>query len=518
MADKIEKEFEEAAEGMVRSIGKLLKQLLCNIGKGIKKLKHRKFLMGFLIAVLMSEIGYLFRSNIILLIDIPLLAQYILLSVVLGTPVWYLLIIGGQMDKSQESYKKIFSEIGFRGKDGSYPVFCESYLSGKKKILIFKSVISLQEWKGAKGRLETGFDCNILKIETGSGKRVIKLTTVPSDCVIPDLIRWQDSYVADKNGIMTVGQGALKNITFDLNRTPHVLIAGETGSGKSVILRSLLWQMICQNARVYMFDFKGGVEFGKQYEKYGEVVTERARALEILDKLTYENQSRLTIFRDLEVKNLPEYNEKTGQNLCRIGLFCDEIGEMMDKKGIGKEEKELFEKIEGRLSTLARLSRATGINLFLGVQRPDANILPGQIKNNIPIRISGRFADKAASEIVLGNSDACELPDIKGRFLYRAGNDIVEFQAYFFEDDVLHNIPVTVGDMLSEAPSYSTDLPAEIVPPATEHQETKTNKRKSKTASKGLNGMTYTSMDLRESKEVDELLRQMDDYDLQNLF
>ena len=79
---------------------------------------------------------------------------------------------------------------------------------------------------------------------------------------------------------------------------------------------------------------------------------------------------------------------------------------------MAKEEKQIYEQIEGKLSTLARLSRATGINLFMGVQRPDANVLTGQIKNNIPVRISGRFADKTASEIVLGNTDAVNLPDI----------------------------------------------------------------------------------------------------------
>lgn len=53
---------------------------------------------------------------------------------------------------------------------------------------------------------------------------------------------------------------------------------------------------------------------------------------------------------------------------------------MLDKKGVAKEEKQIYEQIEGKLSTLARLSRATGINLFMGVQRPDANVLTGQIK------------------------------------------------------------------------------------------------------------------------------------------
>ena len=252
-----------------------------------------------------------------------------------------------------------------------------------------------------------------------------------------------------------MGKSAQGEITFDLNRVPHVLAAGETGSGKSVILRLILWQFINQGSRVYMLDFKGGVEFGIDYERYGEVVTERKRALQILTELEAENAQRLTLFRNLKVKNIVEYNRKTGKNLCRIGVFCDELAEMLDKKGAAKELKEQMEKIEGKISTLARLSRATGINLILGMQRPDANVLTGQIKNNIPVRISGRFADKTASEIVLGSTDACNIPDIKGRFICKMGNEMQEFQAYYFDDEtMLRDVFVEVGDMLTKATGY----------------------------------------------------------------
>lgn len=524
MAGNLENDVNGIIYELFRMIGQLIKGIFQGIWYGIKKLRNRKLMLAFLSTFLIAEVTWLFHLEIMDL-DIPVPARYGILAAGLGMPVWFLVFIGGQTDKKQAEYRKIFERIGFRAKDNSLPVYAEEYQDGKLKVLVFQSVIPLQEWRNAKSRLETGLDCNILKIEYGKGKRIIKVTTVPSECVIPEKILWRDNYTSSESGIMTVGQGALKNITFNLNRTPHVLIAGETGSGKSVILRCLLWQMICQGARVYMFDFKGGVEFGKQYEKYGEVVTDRKRALEILEALFYENQYRLTVFRDLEVKNLPEYNKKTGQNLCRIGLFCDEIGEMMDKKGIAKEEKELFEKIEGRLSSLARLSRATGINLFLGVQRPDANILPGQIKNNIPVRISGRFADKAASEIVLGNTDANNLPDIKGRFLYRMGNEIVEFQAYLFEDDVLKEIQVDPGEMLTESPGYTAEQvtgagstePKEKRRPARSRSSDYADHNSTKGSVKKIENYDY-GFNEKDSEEVEELLRQMDEYDLNNLF
>ena len=194
---------------------------------------------------------------------------------------------------------------------------------------------------------------------------------------------------------------------------------------------------------------------------------------------------------------------------------------MLDKKGVAKEEREIYEKIEGRLSTLARLSRATGINLFMGVQRPDANVLTGQIKNNIPVRISGRFADKTASEIVLGNTDAVNLPDIKGRFLYKVGNETIEFQSFYFDDEtMLHEVCVDQGEMLTEAPVYK--VPEHKVPVQ------KAENKKAERVRSGRKEKKVTAINTSgekknyyedpfagmNSQEIEEEMRRMDEEDL----
>ena len=80
-------------------------------------------------------------------------------------------------------------------------------------------------------------------------------------------------------------------------------------------------------------------------------------------------------------KDLDAYNEATGEGLPRLVFACDEVAEMLDRTGRSKEDKELLAQIESRLATLARLGRAFGIHLILATQRPDANVIPGQIKN-----------------------------------------------------------------------------------------------------------------------------------------
>lgn len=422
--------------------------------KGITKLKSIKLIVAFLLSFFIPWGALRYKAKIFDFmdkLDMPVWLKLILHSVLLIAPFLFLLYLEIADQKKQRKYYNIFKEIGFKGKDGKYPYFLTLKEDNGKNTYVFKSSIPVKSWKDAQNSLESGFDCTITSINNTSSKKIIELQTVSSERKIPVKINWNDDFLSDQDGVLRIGESALSMVEFDLNRTPHVLAAGETGSGKSVILRTCLWQGIKKDWKIYMIDFKGGVEFGKRYEQYGEVITERERALKVLTMLCEENEKRLALFRELEVKNLSEYNKKTNSNLCRIAVFCDEIAEMLDKKGVSKEDKPIFEALEGKLSTLARLSRATGINLFLGVQRPDSNVLTGQIKNNVPVRISGRFADKAASEIVLGNTAAVNLPDIKGRFLYKMGNELIEFQAFYFDDDtMLKEIDREVGDLLIE--------------------------------------------------------------------
>lgn len=448
----LDRQLDQVLDQVIFFAGRFLK----SVWQGIKRLNKGKNILGFLISLGAMVIAWRTRNGIrgmLFILGMPGWLQRLIYILLLMAPILYLYFLGNAAARKQIEYFRKFAEIGFKEKSGKYPL----YLSEKqdeegRTLFTFRSNISIGEWKRKSAQLETVFDCTILKIENTGSKRIIELLTVSSEFEISKSLLWKDEYLSGEDGVIVVGQGMISQISFNLNRTPHVLAAGETGSGKSVVLRCCLWQMLKQNARVYMIDFKGGVEFGLDYERFGEVITERNRALEVLEMLVRENEQRLTLFRKLRVKNLLEYNQKTGENLCRIGVFCDEVAEMLDQCGVKGKEKEVYSEIEANVATLARLSRATGINLFLGVQRPDAKVLPGQIKNNVPIRICGHFVDKSASEIVLNTTAATNLPDIKGRFLFRQGNELLEFQAYYFDDETMLDLSLELepGKMMIE--------------------------------------------------------------------
>lgn len=234
---------------------------------------------------------------------------------------------------------------------------------------------------------------------------------------------------------LILGRGLTGDVIIDIDKTPHILIGGNTGSGKSVLVQCLLWQAIQQADVVYVADFKGGVDFSYVWQGFAYIITEETKLLVLLNHLADTLEERKRLFKKVDAANIIEYREKSGDYMQRIVFACDEVAELLDKTGADKARKELLAQIEARLALIARQGRAFGIHLILATQRPDANILPGQIKNNMNIRICGR-ADTTLSTIIIGDGRAAEqIPhDAQGRFIMEDGT---VFQAYYFNDDTI---------------------------------------------------------------------------------
>ena len=131
--------------------------------------------------------------------------------------------------------------------------------------------------------------------------------------------------------------------------------------------------------------------------------------------------------------SLKDFNRlRPGSKLRRILFVIDEIAELTDTTGMDKPHKEEAAAIVNNLSTIARQGRALGIHLVVSTQRPDAMVVPGQIKNNLDGRICGK-ADNVLSQIILDKTDAadCIPKDSQGLFLNQDG---VLFRGYLFDD------------------------------------------------------------------------------------
>lgn len=233
-------------------------------------------------------------------------------------------------------------------------------------------------------------------------------------------------------------------VVVDLTQTPHLLIAGATGSGKSVCVNSLICSILfCKSpkeVRLLLVDPKI-VEmrvFNGIPHLLAPVITEPKKTIKALEFCLFEMERRYKLLNALAVRNIAGYNKKIGElKLARerlpfIVLVIDEFADLMTT--VGKE-------LETLLARLAAMARAVGIHLVLATQRPSANIITGIIKSNIPTRIAFMVASQIDSRIIIDEMGAEKLMG-KGDMLFSAGWDpnSVRLQGAFLSDEEVERV------------------------------------------------------------------------------
>lgn len=298
--------------------------------------------------------------------------------------------------------------------------------------------VPVEVWQDKLTEIESALNIKISSFEEGNSSNIIKMYATKGTNTLNKMILWKDEYIR-KNDFgfeLVLGETVTgEQVTVNLKETPHCLFAGSTGSGKSVLLRLALMQCIKNGAEVIISDFKGGVDFPPIWHKKCKIITEKSVLINVLKEMVAELEDRKVILKQSGFPNIDVYNRNVcdSNRMCRIVFACDEVAELLDKTALSKEQKSEIAEIEGYLSTLARQARAGGLHLLLCMQRPDSNVLSGQIKNNVDYRACGR-ADLVLSQIILDNGDAHDrIPkNAQGRFL---DNNGTLFQAYWFDEN-----------------------------------------------------------------------------------
>lgn len=203
-----------------------------------------------------------------------------------------------------------------------------------------------------------------------------------------------------------------KNEILDIQKMPHMLIAGATGSGKSILMNafliSLLMKLSPADLRMILVDPKM-VEltlYNGIPHLLTPVVTEMDKVVNALKWALVEMQRRYSLFKQNRVRNMQEFNDLgLDEHLPYILIFIDEMADLMMTSGA---------EVETSICRLAQMARATGIHLVLATQRPSVNVLTGLIKANVPARIGMSVAtsvdsrvilDQIGAETLLGNGD-----------------------------------------------------------------------------------------------------------------
>ncbi len=278
------------------------------------------------------------------------------------------------------------------------------------------------------------------------GKDVVGIE-IPNETVDTIYLReiLDDKLFKDSSSPLTMALGkdiVGKPFVTDLKKLPHLLIAGTTGSGKSVGINAMIISLLYKNSpdqlRLLMIDPKM-LEFSTYNDiphLLTPVITKPKQAIAALNNMVAEMERRYELMADTRTKNIENYNEKIkkegGEHFPYIVVVIDELADLMMTSG---------KDVEVSIARLAQKSRACGIHLIVATQRPSVDVVTGLIKANLPSRISYRVGQKVDSKIILDQMGAESLLG-RGDMLFTppGSTGLVRLHAPWATEEEIENI------------------------------------------------------------------------------
>lgn len=253
------------------------------------------------------------------------------------------------------------------------------------------------------------------------------------------LTAWASVSTKDTNKLMVYAGVTVtgQDVSFDLAKAPHLLVAGTTNSGKSVCLHSLILSLLMihssDSLQLALIDPKQ-VEFAA-YSKIphlylGTIATEANQSRDMLESLVALMEDRYTKFKELNVVNIAEAREK-GQTIPYVVAFVEEMADLVMRD---PDSETLIER-------LAQKARAAGIHLVLATQRPDADTFSGLIRSNIPGRIALQVQKGTESKIILDETGAENLLGSGDMLIRLPGDQPIRAHGIFVQaEDIVNTI------------------------------------------------------------------------------
>lgn len=237
-----------------------------------------------------------------------------------------------------------------------------------------------------------------------------------------------------------VGEG-YHTLWLDFDSTPHMLVAGETQSGKSNFVNAMIATLIQMHSpddlKLCLIDNKGGVEF-THWEALPHLLTPVISSLDgvlpTLQKLVTIMRQRLTLLKEAKVKNIRDYNKVPDKHMTRLITFIDEMISLINPGNTA-----LTAQIHHYIAELTAMGRAVGIHMVLCTQYPKKEVIPTTIKSQCDVRVAGRMVNRVNSQVVLDRGDAADLPDVPGRMVVKHGPRLTQVQTPYITDEEVAN-------------------------------------------------------------------------------
>ena len=322
----------------------------------------------------------------------------------------------GSMNIAQNYANRVRSIIEAQEGITLLPVECTNGAS--VLTMKFRPMNNIKKAYNLSRQIKFAVDNEEARVYNDGAKIVVEVPCHTSTVYFGDFMHDNAYRALSSKTIVPIGQDAKgHNVYGDLAKMPHMLVAGTTGSGKSVFLNGLITSLLMRNTpddlQLFLIDPKM-VEFRRfsqlHYVKY---VTDTKKAINLLSKLCKEMDRRYAVMANAGCRDLDDYNKRNPEyRLPKLVLVIDEMADMM--------ESSYKKSVESNIVRLAQKARACGIHMVLATQRPTVKVISGQIKANIPCRVCLSVMSRVDSMVVLDQTGAENLQG-HGDMLYLDG-------------------------------------------------------------------------------------------------
>ncbi|MBX9769161.1 MAG: hypothetical protein K2X47_17935 [Bdellovibrionales bacterium] len=337
-----------------------------------------------------------------------------------------------QKRRLQNRMEEVSHSVGLKNGIGKVPtpVFDQRNYDGVTRTLrLAKSGLPIQDFQKSKSALESAMNVYVDDIRENRTKGTVDIVyssdPLTNHYELPEAFRKVDYRFA-------IGTTRSRTIQGSLKETPHLLVAGQTGGGKSTFLRQLLTTLHISNDDLEMtlVDLKGGLEF-QLFENLPrvKVIPDLEQTVRELSSIEESLHDRMRYLKSHGLVSIDQVRESPDQMKTRSLVVVDEAAEIfLGAYDLGTARLQEARRI---LSQIARQGRAVGIHLVLATQRPDSKSLDTQVKANLTGILCFQMPNNTSSITVLDSGRASLLPDIPGRALWKHGATLVEIQTPF---------------------------------------------------------------------------------------
>lgn len=349
--------------------------------------------------------------------------------------------LGFKLRYLRNKFIKVFTTAGLTNGLGDTPklVYCKKLDKYRVQYDFDANGIGIGEFEDKKDRIESMFNMEIESINTGKHPGRVLITfskrsmpvSVSYEVISEEKVLPSDSFY--------VGQSSEGIVTQKIADLPHMLVAGTTGSGKSVFFKQCLLGLLesSKHIQLYIIDLKGGLEAIDFKEAPNVKIVKKVQ--DAVDVLRLVEKEMMIRFAYLEQNNRKEI-EPSRDKKDRIIVAVDEASVLYKNRNRYDDDFKLGMEARRLADSISKLSRAAAIHLILATQKLDKEVIPTSVSENITGRMAFRSTSLQGSLVVLGNKDSTELPQIAGRGIWSVGNKKVIVQAPFIKDTEIKSI------------------------------------------------------------------------------